>query len=52
LRCLNTYSREFLVDREASFLRDVNVEEFSTKMENPEFLQEAQLLDVREPDEM
>lgn len=38
--------------REASFLRDVNVEEFGAKMEDPDFLQEAQLLDVREPDEM
>jgi len=33
-------------------LRDVSVDEFGARMEDPEFLQEAQLLDVREPDEM
>ena len=43
---------EFLFYREASFLREIGVEEFGAKMEDPEFLQEVQLLDVREPDEM
>jgi rhodanese-related sulfurtransferase len=43
---------QVLSEREASFLRDVSVDEFGAKMEDPEFLQEAQLLDVREPDEI
>ncbi|KAG0579896.1 hypothetical protein M758_4G133800 [Ceratodon purpureus] len=43
---------QVLSEREASFLRDIDVEEFSGKMEDPEFLQEVQLLDVREPDEI
>lgn len=43
---------QVLSEREASFLRDIDVQELSTNMEDPEFLQNAQLLDVREPDEI
>lgn len=38
--------------REATFLHDMGVEEFNTRMQDPNFLEEAQLVDVREPDEM
>ena len=38
--------------RDGSSLRDIGPEELHSKMEDPEFFEEAQLIDVREPDEM
>ena len=38
--------------REGSLLQDVQTEEFHAKMQDPNFLEEAQLIDVREPDEV
>lgn len=38
--------------REGSLLQDIQTEEFHAKMQDPNFLEEAQLIDVREPDEV
>ncbi|MCL7050893.1 hypothetical protein MKW94_026540 [Papaver nudicaule] len=39
-------------EREAALLQDVQPEEFHIKMQDPSFHEEAQLLDVREPEEI
>ncbi|MCO5550066.1 hypothetical protein L7F22_003545 [Adiantum nelumboides] len=41
-----------LSEREAAFLQDVQPEDLHTLLQGPEFLEEAQLIDVREPDEI
>ena len=33
-------------------MKDIQVEELHSKMQDPLFMEEAQLVDVREPDEM
>ena len=38
------------IDREP--VKDIQVEELHSKMQDPVFMEEAQLIDVREPDEM
>ncbi|RXH83864.1 hypothetical protein DVH24_013109 [Malus domestica] len=40
------------VVREESLLQDIKPEELHVKMQDPSFLDEAQLIDVREPDEV
>lgn len=41
-----------LVSREESVLKDIKPDELHVKLQNPTFLEEAQLIDVREPDEV
>ncbi|MCO5546815.1 hypothetical protein L7F22_000251 [Adiantum nelumboides] len=41
-----------LSEREAAFLQDVQPEDLHTLLQGPGFLEEAQLIDVREPDEI
>ncbi|PIA53825.1 hypothetical protein AQUCO_00900425v1 [Aquilegia coerulea] len=43
---------QVLSEREASLLRDVEPQELHVKMQDPNFLDEAQLIDVREPEEI
>lgn len=43
---------QVLSEREATFLQEIDVEDFDQQMQDPEFMQGAQLLDVREPDEI
>ncbi|XP_006845046.2 rhodanese-like/PpiC domain-containing protein 12, chloroplastic isoform X1 [Amborella trichopoda] len=43
---------QVLSEREGSLLQDIGPEEFHLKMEEQDFIDEAQLLDVREPDEV
>ncbi|KAL4611435.1 hypothetical protein ACB098_08G101200 [Castanea mollissima] len=43
---------QVLSEREESLLQDIQTEEFHAKMQDPNFLEEAQLIDVREPDEV
>nr|XP_023928227.1 rhodanese-like/PpiC domain-containing protein 12, chloroplastic isoform X1 [Quercus suber]POE91086.1 rhodanese-like/ppic domain-containing protein 12, chloroplastic [Quercus suber] len=43
---------QVLSEREGSLLQDIQTEEFHAKMQDPNFLEEAQLIDVREPDEV
>ncbi|GKU93470.1 hypothetical protein SLEP1_g7063 [Rubroshorea leprosula] len=43
---------QVLSEREESLLRDIQPEELQVKMEDPSFVEEAQLIDVREPDEV
>lgn len=38
--------------REESSLQDIQPDELHVKMQDPSFLEEAQLIDVREPDEV
>ena len=38
--------------REESLLEDIGPEEFYSKMQDPSFVEEAQLIDVREPEEV
>lgn len=38
--------------RDQCVLQDIDPEELHTKMQDPSFLEEAQLIDVREPDEV
>ncbi|XP_048234726.1 rhodanese-like/PpiC domain-containing protein 12, chloroplastic isoform X2 [Ricinus communis] len=43
---------QVLSDREESVLKDIQPDEFHVKMQDPKFVEEAQLIDVREPDEV
>ncbi|KZV54089.1 rhodanese-like/PpiC domain-containing protein 12-like [Dorcoceras hygrometricum] len=43
---------QVLSEREESVLENIQPVEFHEKMQNPEFLKDAQLIDVREPDEV
>lgn len=43
---------QVLSEREESLLQDIQPEELHSKMQDPSFSQEAQLIDVREPDEV
>ncbi|KAJ0020842.1 hypothetical protein Pint_30836 [Pistacia integerrima] len=43
---------QVLSEREESSLQDIQPDEFHVKMQDPDFLEEAQLVDVREPDEV
>ncbi|TQE01915.1 hypothetical protein C1H46_012539 [Malus baccata] len=43
---------QVLSEREESLLQDIKPEELHVKMQDPSFLDEAQLIDVREPDEV
>ncbi|TYJ96106.1 rhodanese-like/PpiC domain-containing protein 12 [Cucumis melo var. makuwa] len=43
---------QVLSEREGSVLRDIQPEELHLKMQDPNFLNEAQLIDVREPEEV
>lgn len=38
--------------REESLLEDIGPEEFYSKMQDPSFVETAQLIDVREPEEV
>lgn len=42
----------FLTCREGSVLADIQPSELHEKMQDPSFLEEAQLIDVREPEEV
>jgi len=42
----------FLSDREESILQDIQPHELHGKIQDPNFLEEAQLIDVREPEEV
>lgn len=43
---------QVLSEREESLLKDIQPEEFHAKMQDPSFIEEAQLIDVREPEEV
>ncbi|CAN0905377.1 Rhodanese-like/PpiC domain-containing protein 12, chloroplastic [Linum grandiflorum] len=43
---------QVLSQREACALQDIQPDEFHVKFQDPDFLEEAQLIDVREPDEV
>ncbi|XP_048431164.1 rhodanese-like/PpiC domain-containing protein 12, chloroplastic [Pyrus x bretschneideri] len=43
---------QVLSEREESLLQDIKPEELHVKMQDPSFVDEAQLIDVREPDEV
>ncbi|KAF3791960.1 Rhodanese-like/PpiC domain-containing protein 12 [Nymphaea thermarum] len=43
---------QVLSEREESLLGEITPEELYTKMQHPDFMEEAQLLDVREPEEV
>ncbi|KAL2612652.1 hypothetical protein R1flu_024344 [Riccia fluitans] len=43
---------QVLGERQAMKLEQIQVEEFHERMQDPSFLEEAQLIDVREPDEI
>ncbi|KAF2291949.1 hypothetical protein GH714_042291 [Hevea brasiliensis] len=43
---------QVLSDREESLLQDIQPDEFHVKMQDPKFVEEGQLIDVREPDEV
>eukprot|EP00262_Sarcandra_glabra_P018063 TRINITY_DN6393_c1_g2_i2.p1 TRINITY_DN6393_c1_g2~~TRINITY_DN6393_c1_g2_i2.p1 ORF type:complete len:238 (+),score=39.75 TRINITY_DN6393_c1_g2_i2:48-761(+) len=43
---------QVLSEREESLLQDIEPEELHLKMQDPSFLEEVQLIDVREPDEV
>ncbi|XXG41187.1 hypothetical protein AAC387_Pa01g1707 [Persea americana] len=43
---------QVLSEREESLLQDIQPEELHSKMRDPSFFEEAQLIDVREPDEV
>ncbi|XP_044504958.1 rhodanese-like/PpiC domain-containing protein 12, chloroplastic [Mangifera indica] len=43
---------QVLSEREESSLQDIQPDEFHVKMQDPDFLEEARLIDVREPDEV
>ncbi|KAJ0084615.1 hypothetical protein Patl1_29357 [Pistacia atlantica] len=49
-----TFDSSYIVNspREESSLQDIQPDEFHVKMQDPDFLEEAQLIDVREPDEV
>ncbi|KAK8697599.1 hypothetical protein V6N13_113740 [Hibiscus sabdariffa] len=43
---------QVLSEREESLVKDIQPEEFHAKLQDPGFVEEAQLIDVREPDEV
>lgn len=43
---------QVLSEREESLLQDIQPDEFHVKMQDPKFVEEGQLIDVREPDEV
>uniref|UniRef100_A0A0D9X341 Peptidylprolyl isomerase n=1 Tax=Leersia perrieri TaxID=77586 RepID=A0A0D9X341_9ORYZ len=43
---------QVLAERDQCVLQDIDPEELHAKMQDPSFLEEAQLIDVREPDEV
>ncbi|CAM0145045.1 unnamed protein product [Urochloa decumbens] len=43
---------QVLAERDQCVLQDIDPEDLHTKMQDPSFLEEAQLIDVREPDEV
>ncbi|KAK8661096.1 hypothetical protein V6N13_051997 [Hibiscus sabdariffa] len=43
---------QVLSEREESLLKDIQPEEFHAKIQDPSFVEEAQLIDVREPEEV
>ncbi|KAL4319261.1 hypothetical protein GQ457_18G005220 [Hibiscus cannabinus] len=43
---------QVLSEREESLLKDIQPEEFHSKIQDPSFVEEAQLIDVREPEEV
>ncbi|KAJ6821685.1 rhodanese-like/PpiC domain-containing protein 12, chloroplastic isoform X1 [Iris pallida] len=43
---------QVLSEREESMLQHIEPEEFHSKMQDPSFIEEAQLIDVREPEEV
>ncbi|KAL5764521.1 hypothetical protein ACOSP7_016875 [Xanthoceras sorbifolium] len=43
---------QVLSEREESLLQEIQPDEFHIKMQDPNFLEEAQLIDVREPEEV
>lgn len=44
--------RGSFLTREESSLQEIQPDEFHMKMQDPNFLEEAQLIDVREPEEV
>lgn len=50
--CQNKFPGKFCIPREESILQDINPEELHSKMQDPGFFEEAQLIDVREPEEV
>ncbi|XP_074563957.1 rhodanese-like/PpiC domain-containing protein 12, chloroplastic [Curcuma longa] len=55
VRCKTKYGwhlLQVLSEREESILQDINPEELHSKMQDPGFFEEAQLIDVREPEEV
>ncbi|KAJ4840036.1 hypothetical protein Tsubulata_033353 [Turnera subulata] len=55
VRCKTDYGwhlLQVLSEREESFLGEIQADELHGKMQDPKFLEEAQLIDVREPDEV
>ncbi|XVE78989.1 hypothetical protein DITRI_Ditri14bG0022200 [Diplodiscus trichospermus] len=55
VKCKTNYGwhlLQVLSEREESLLKDIQPEEFHAKMQDPSFIEEAQLIDVREPDEV
>ncbi|KAE8691005.1 Rhodanese-like/PpiC domain-containing protein 12 [Hibiscus syriacus] len=43
---------QVLSEREESLLKDIEPEEFHAKLQDPSFIEQAQLIDVREPEEV
>ncbi|KAL6896839.1 hypothetical protein ACP4OV_007411 [Aristida adscensionis] len=43
---------QVLAERDQCIVQDIEPEELHTKMQDPSFIEEAQLIDVREPDEV
>ncbi|KAK1292569.1 Rhodanese-like/PpiC domain-containing protein 12 [Acorus calamus] len=43
---------QVLLEREESILQDIDPKEIHLKMQDPNFIEDAQLIDVREPDEV
>ncbi|XP_007015252.2 PREDICTED: rhodanese-like/PpiC domain-containing protein 12, chloroplastic isoform X1 [Theobroma cacao] len=55
VKCKTNYGwhlLQVLSEREESLLKDIQPEEFHAKMQDPSFIEEAQLIDVREPEEV
>ncbi|KAH7677367.1 Peptidylprolyl isomerase protein [Dioscorea alata] len=55
VRCKSKYGwhlLQVLSEREESLLEDIGPEEFYSKMQDPSFVEAAQLIDVREPEEV
>lgn len=55
VKCKTNYGwhlLQVLSEREGSVLEDVSPEELHSKLQDPQFIEEAQLIDVREPEEV